>query len=310
MAKGFESYTLAFTSKMPAPSRARIEQLLDDTDGTRLQVMNQAGIRYMVLSQTGPGLQAEPNRDKAESLARQGNDELAQRIARHPDRYFGFAALPMHDPSAAVSELKRCSREHGFRGCLVNGHTLGQYYDAPQYDALWEALQDLNLPLYLHPVDAVQLPVVLKDFPVLTGAAWGWAFETGSHALRLLFSGVFDRFSRLTIILGHMGEGLPYQRFRFDSRFAAYPQGVTLQRRPSEYIGSNIVITTSGVCSHGALVGALAEMGSQAVMFSVDYPYEDSAVAADFIDSAPLPVDTLNAIRFENAARLLSLPQA
>ncbi|CPM94748.1 decarboxylase [Bordetella pertussis] len=118
---------------------------------------------------------------------------------------------------------------------------------------------------------------------------------------------MFDRFPKLKIILGHMGEGLPFQRWRFDSRFAAYPYGVKLQRAPSEYIGSNILITTSGVCSHPTLVGAIAEMGAEAVMFSIDYPYESTALAVEFIESAPLDAATRDLVCYGNAARLFKL---
>src|SRR5690606_36305490 len=145
--------------------------------------------------------------------------------------------------------------------------------------------------MYLHPGTAFRDPYVLNGHPELLGATWGWGVECGSHALRLLFGGVFDRFPGVKIILGHMGEGLPFLRWRFDSRFAVYPMGVKLQRAPSEYFGSNILITTSGVCSAPSLVGAIGEMGAEAVLFSVDYPYESSAVAADFIEQAPRSED-------------------
>jgi 2,3-dihydroxybenzoate decarboxylase len=161
--------------------------------------------------------------------------------------------------------------------------------------------------MYLHPSDPWQPLWALEGAPVLAAASWGWGVETASHALRLIFGGVFDRYPGLKVILGHMGEGLPFQRWRFDSRFAAYPYGITLARKPSEYIGSNLVITTSGVCSHPTLVGAVGELGADAVMFSVDYPYESTDAAAQFIDTAPLDSIQLEAICYDNAARLLKL---
>jgi len=306
MAPGFERYT-PFLKFIEPRAAAELLARLTDTDEMRLSEMDAAGISMTILSQTGLGIQGEPDTATAIRAAAENNDYLATRIARHPTRFGGFAALAMQDPAAAADELERAVTQLGFKGALVNGHTLGRYYDDPAYDVVWERLQALDLPFYLHPIDFPQIPKTLEGFPVLQGATWGWGVETGSHALRLLFSGVFDRFPRLKIVLGHMGEGLPFQRWRYDSRFAAYPFGVTLQRKPSEYIGSNIVITTSGVCSEAALKGAIAEMGVDAVMFSVDYPYENTAIAADFIEQSDLDDATRAAVCHGNAERLLKL---
>lgn len=307
MTAGFESYSKAFTQHMDPAALKKLAAQLSDFDELRLSQMDKAGIDIVVLSQTGPAVQGEESLQRAISQARLSNDFLAAQVARHPTRYAGFAMLPMHDPKAAGDELERCVRELGFKGALVNGHTQGVYYDAPAYDAFWERMQALDVPLYLHPVDPYIAPHVYGGHPEIAAAAWGWAVETGSHALRLVFGGVFDRFPRLKLILGHMGEGLPYQRWRFDSRFAVYSHGVKLERAPSAYIGSNIVITTSGVCSHPALMGAIGEMGAEAVMFSVDYPYESTEVAVDFIESAPLDADTMGLVCHGNARRILKL---
>jgi 2,3-dihydroxybenzoate decarboxylase len=213
----------------------------------------------------------------------------------------------MHDPEAAAEELERAVRRLGFKGALVNGHTGGVYYEGPAYDVFWERLQALDVPLYLHPIDPWVAPQAYDGHPELVGATWGWGVETATHALRLLFGGVFDRFPGATVILGHMGEGLPFQRWRFDSRFAVYPHGVSIGRKPSEYIGSNIVITTSGVCSGATLAGAIGEMGAQAVMFSVDYPYESAELAARFIETAPIDDATRELVCSGNAKRLFKL---
>ncbi len=307
MTPGFQAYSKGFTQHIDPAVFADLGRRLADFDELRLAEMDRAGIDVTVLSQTGPGVQGEADPGLAVARAQQSNDFLAEQIARHPTRFAGFAALPMHDPEQAGRELERAVRELGFKGSLVNGHTHGRYYDDPVYDAFWERMQSLDVPLYLHPTDAYVKPQVLAGHPELDGAAWGWGVETASHALRLLFGGVFDRFPRLKIILGHMGEGLPFQRWRFDSRFAVYSHGVRLARAPSEYIGTNIVITTSGVCSHGALSGAIAEMGPEAVMFSVDYPYESTEIAAQFIEDAPLDDATRALVCHGNAQRLLKL---
>lgn len=307
MAPGFERYSKAFLQFIAPETAEELGRRLADIDSLRLQEMDRAGIALTILSQTGPGVQGEPDRATAIRSAAQNNDYLASRIARHPTRFAGFAALAMQDPKAAAAELERAVTQLGFKGALVNGHTQGAYYDDPACDVVWERLQALEVPLYLHPIDFPCIPQTLAGHPEIQGAAWGWGVETASHALRLLFGGVFDRFPRLKVVLGHMGEGLPFQRWRLDSRFAAYPFGVQLQRRPSEYIGSNILITTSGVCSHAALAGAIAEMGAEAVMFSVDYPYESTEVAAAFIESAPLDEATRALVCHGNAERLFKL---
>ncbi|MFW7344589.1 MAG: amidohydrolase family protein [Pigmentiphaga sp.] len=307
MMPGFETYSKAFLNFIDPATMKELGQRLADFDTLRLDEMDRAGIELVVLSQSGPGVQAELDTTLALRRARENNDFLAERIARRPDRYAGFAMLPMHDPLEAARELERCVKQLGFKGSLVNGHTLGRYYEGREYDPFWERMQELDVPMYLHPIDPWKPLHALDGAPVLAGASWGWGVETASHALRMVFGGVFDRFPRLKVILGHMGEGLPFQRWRFDSRFAAYPYGVSLQRRPSEYIGTNLLITTSGVCSHPTLVGAVGEMGVDAVMFSVDYPYESTEAAARFIDTAPLEPAQLEAICHGNAARILGL---
>ena len=306
-APGFAEYSKAFIKHIPAELAAHLASRLTDFDETRLREMDAAGIDYVILSQTGPGVQGEKDPALAQRRARENNDFLAAQVARHPDRFGGFAHLAMHDPKAAADELERAVRELGFKGALVNGHTLGTYYDAPAYDVFWERLQALDVPLYLHPVDPWVVPQAYDGHPELVGATWGWGVETATHALRLLFGGVFDRFPRVTVILGHMGEGLPFQRWRFDSRFSVYPHGVRIDRKPSEYIGSNIVITTSGVCSGATLAGAIGEMGAEAVLFSVDYPYESSEIAARFIETAPIDDATRALVCSGNAKRLFNL---
>ncbi|MGT2456425.1 amidohydrolase family protein [Cupriavidus basilensis] len=307
MAPGFQAYSKGYLQHIDAAVMADLAKRLADFDDIRIGEMDRAGIDFTVLSQTGPGVQGETDRDAAIGRARENNDFLAAQVARHPTRFAGFAALPMHDPVTAADELERAVKQLGFKGSLVNGHTQGMYYDNPAYDAFWERMQELDVPMYLHPTDAYVMPHVYAGHPEISGAAWGWGVETASHALRLVFAGVFDRFPRLKIILGHMGEGLPFQRWRFDSRFAVYSHGIKLAKKPSEYIGSNIVITTSGVCSPAALNGAIAEMGAEAVLFSVDYPYESTAIAADFIEQAPMDDATRSLVCHGNAERILKL---
>lgn len=309
-APGFAEYSIGFTQLLSPAVRVELGARLTDLDERRIEEMDAGNIQYVILSQTAPGVQAEPDTAVAIRRARENNEFLAERIARHPGRFGGFAHVAMQDPAAAADELERTVRQGGFKGAMVNGHTLGRYYEGPAFDVFWERAQALDVPVYLHPASFSQVPALLEGMPVLHGATWGWGVETAGHALRLLFGGVFDRFPRLTLILGHMGEFLPFQRWRLDSRFAAYPMGVALARKPSEYIGSNIVITTSGVCSAPSLAGAIGEMGAQAVLFSVDYPYESTSEACAFIEQAALDETTRALVCEGNARRLFKLPGA
>jgi 2,3-dihydroxybenzoate decarboxylase len=309
-APGFAEYSASFTQLLNPKVRAELGARLTDFDDQRLAEMDAGNIEYAVLSQTAPGVQAEPDAALAIRRARENNEFLAERIARHPGRLGAFAHVALQDPRVAADELERAVREHGFKGALVNGHTVGRYYEGAEFDVFWERAQALDVPVYLHPASFSRVPALLEGMPVLHGATWGWGVETAGHALRLLFGGVFDRFPRLTLLLGHMGEFLPFQRWRMDSRFAAYPMGVTLARKPSTYIGTNILITTAGVCSAPSLLGAIGEMGAQAVLFSVDYPYESTADACAFIEQAPMDDATRQLVCHGNARRLFKLPGA
>ncbi|WP_110959118.1 amidohydrolase family protein [Acidovorax sp. ST3] len=306
-APGFDEYSAKYTRALPTDFVAKLDAKLTDFDDQRLQEMDAGNIEYVVLSQTMPGVQAETDRDIAVRRARENNEFLVERVARHPQRFGAFAHVALQDPTAAANELERTVVEYGFKGAMINGHTLGRYYEAAEFDVFWERAQALGVPIYLHPNAFSQPPALLEGMPVLQGAAWGWGVETAGHALRLLFGGVFDRFPRLNLILGHMGEALPFQRWRIDSRFAAYPSGIKLARKPSEYIGSNILITTSGVCSAPALLGAVGELGAEAVLFSVDYPYESTAEACTFIEEAPLTDSVRAMVCHGNARRLFKM---
>ncbi|KUM95462.1 amidohydrolase [Streptomyces yokosukanensis] len=283
-------------------------RLLVDFTEERLPDMDAYGIDIQVLSLTVPGIQGIADTTQAIADARQANDFLATVIARHPDRFAGFAALPLQDPEAAADELERAVTELGLRGALVNDHTGGHYYDEPQFDVVWSALEDLDVPLYLHPgAPPADSWHVLDGRPELIGPLWTWGAETGAHALRLVLGGVFDRHPRARLILGHMGEALPFQLARLDSRYQRQ-RDRTLHRNPSAYFGDNIHITVSGVWSHAALTGAIEAIGVDSIMFAIDYPYELTSQAVDFLASAPLADDELPKISHRNAERLLRLP--
>ena len=191
---------------------------LADFTEFRLPEMDENGVEMQVLSLTSPGIQMQPDPRIAVADARAANEYLAAVISDHPGRFAGLAAVPLQNPGQAAAELRRAVGELGMRGALVNDHTLGHYLDEPQYVPFWEALQDLDVPLYIHP-NAVPSDDwnVVRGYPELDAATWSWAARTGGHAMRLIFGGVFDRFPNARVILGHMGEFLPFQLSRFDA---------------------------------------------------------------------------------------------
>ena len=283
---------------------------LPDFTEYRLPDMDEAGIDIQVLSLTVPGVQVDIDEKTARDDARLANDFLAGIVAQHPTRFRGFAALPMQDPKAAVAELERCVEQLGFVGALVNDRLGGHYLDEPRYDPLWSALADLAVPLYLHPgTPPVDRWKVLENRRELYGATWSWAAETGGHALRVIYGGVFDRHPDARLILGHMGEFLPFMRSRLDSRYRIHDPEAPLLRAPSSYIGTNVLITTSGVSSPAALTGAVLEIGADAIMFSVDYPYETTREAVDGFERTTLSDADRAKIAYSNAERLLRLNQ-
>ena len=284
---------------------------LPDFTEYRLPEMDEAGIDIQVLSLTVPGLQVDIEPELARENARFVNDYVAKVVSEHPDRFRAFAALPLQDPAAAAAELERAVSELGFCGALVNDCVYGpggRYLDAPEYDEVWSALESLGVPLYLHPgAPPAEHWQVLQGHPELYGASWSWAAEVGGHALRIVYSGVFDRRPGATLILGHMGEFLPFQRSRLDDRYRTIQVTTPLKRLPSAYLGTNVVFTNSGVFSPATILGALLEVGADAVLFSVDYPYESSAEAVAGLERTTLSASDRDKIAHGNAERLLRI---
>lgn len=289
-------------------SAAALTQALEDDD-QRIAVMDEAGIDLFVLSQTSPGVQAEKDASLAVERAHESNDYMQALIKKHPDRYRGFAHLAMQDVRAASDELKRCVEEFGFLGAMVNGQTNGIYLDDRIYDPFWERAVELGVPVYVHPADPHMQPWVIRDMEVLQGTVLGWTTDNASHCLRLLFSGLFDRYPDLTVILGHMGETLPYVLWRIDGRYATTNNECGLKKKPSDYFRSNLIITTTGLCQDSALQCAITELGIDRVLFSVDYPYENAKDSADWIEGTPVLTDQTqrDQVCYQNAERVLRL---
>ena len=306
LSPGFEDYWLPTMGGVDQKAVSGLFARLQDFGDTRLKAMDSGGIARAVLSISGPGVQVERDAATARRRATEANDFLAGEVVKRPDRYSGFGHLPMQDARAAADELERCVRDLKFCGAMINGHTNGEYLDHPSLHPFWERAEALGATVYIHPTDPVSPSPALAGVDGLRRATWEWGFETGSHALRLVFSGLFDCFPRAKVALGHLGETLPYLLWRFDSRAALY--GVKLGKKPSDYIKQNFVVTTSGMSSAEPLNCALAALGNDRVMFAADYPFEQAAEAGEFLDKTPLADPVREGIAFKNAVREFKLP--
>jgi predicted TIM-barrel fold metal-dependent hydrolase len=289
-------------------------RLLDIHDA-RLRLMDQHGMEMMLLSLNAPTVQAMPDTRQAEAVARRANDYLAEQVARRPDRFQGLAALPMQDPDLAARELQRCVKELGFRGALVNGFSQAEkadalYYDLKQYWPFWAEVEKLDVPFYLHPRNPLpHMAPIYDGHPWLLGPTWAFAQETAVHALRLMASGLFDQYPRLAIILGHMGEGLPYNMWRIDNRNAwvKAPPRYPAKKKLAEYFQANFYLTTSGNFRTQTLIDAMLEIGADRILFSTDWPFENVDHAADWFDAASISEADRLKIGRTNALALFKL---
>jgi 2,3-dihydroxybenzoate decarboxylase len=291
------------------------ERRMLDVDDERLGEMDKHGIGFAILSLNAPGVQSVFDSRKAVDVARRANDAVAAAVARHPDRYAGFAAVPMQDPDAAIVELTRGVKDLGLKGVMLNGFSqVGDadtivYYDDPRFRPFWAAVEQLEVPFYLHPRDPLPDRVTFYDgHPWLRGASWAFGVETATHALRLMSSGIFDTQPRLTGILGHLGEMLPYCIWRFDHRVTKRPRGIPARKPFTDYLRSNFYVTTSGNFHTNTLRAAIAELGVDRVLFSVDYPFEECGDAASWFDGCEISDSERAKVGRDNAARLFKLP--
>jgi predicted TIM-barrel fold metal-dependent hydrolase len=284
--------------------------LLREMGDERLANMDAAGIDVQVLSQTTPGPESL-DAEMAVALSVEANDILAEAVSAHPERFAGFATLPTPDPNAAAGELERAVNELGFLGALTNGHVNGRYLDDPFFWPVFEAAEALSVPIYLHPnrptqavIDAIYSGFAPIVTDALVGGAWGWHIDAGLHVLRLILAGVFDRFPRLEIIIGHMGEALPSMIGRADSMI----DGIAGLARPvREYFTQNVYVTTSGFFDHAPFAAAVQALGTSRILFAVDYPYSCAREAVAFLDALPVSPSDREMIAHGNAERLLRL---
>jgi uncharacterized protein len=290
---------------------AALRAALIDLDDTRIAAMDAGGVDVQVLSLAAGGQDRLPP-DEATALVRDANDTAFAATRRHPDRLRMFASLALGQPQRAADELRRGVQELGCIGGFLNGTEGGSFLDDPRYTPIFEAATELDVPLYLHPtppprevrdVYTAGLPEAGAYF--LATAAWGWHAELGLHCLRIILAGVLDRFPNLRLIIGHLGEHLPFSLYRAQD---GLPSSVTrLQRPVSEYFLEHFTITTSGYFTTPPFMCARDVLGSRRLMYSVDYPYRTPRAGADFLRQLPLPPSELAAVASGNAERILNL---
>ncbi|MDF0602000.1 amidohydrolase family protein [Psychromarinibacter sp. C21-152] len=283
-----------------------------DLDAERLKDMDDSGIDISILSLCSPGVQIfDPA--TGSSLAASANDQLAEGIARHPDRYAGLAAFSPLDPDAAAKELERGVTKLGLKGGILNGHVLGTYLDDEKYWAVFEAAEALDVPIYLHP--NMPSPQMIEPFltRALDAAIYGFACDTGLHALRLMIAGLFDRFPKLQIILGHCGEALPYWLYRIDfmhTRIAStgrHPNVKPLKRQAWDYLVDNFHYTSSGVGWEPPIRYVMDVVGTDRMMYAMDYPWQFVPGEVGALDAMAITDDAKKAFFEDNARRLFKL---
>ncbi len=285
---------------------------IQDLGERRLADMDASGISKQLVFLTAPGVQVF-DAPTAVSLARETNDELSKKISLHPDRFAGLAAIAPQDPPGAALELERAVKKLGLKGAVINSHTQGEYLDDPKYWEIFEAAQALGVPIYLHP--NTPSPAMIQPFLPrgLEGAIYGFAVETGLHMLRLVLAGVFDRFPRLAMVLGHLGEGLPFWLFRLDFMHRAMVsanryEGVrALKKKPSEYLKENVWVTTSGMQWAPAIMHTLSVLGPDRVMYAMDYPYQFVPEEVRVTDELPISNSDREKLYRKNAERVFRL---
>jgi 5-carboxyvanillate decarboxylase len=287
-------------------ARTLLPRLLD-LDAGRLAEMDANGVDMHLLSLMTPGVQMFES-DTAVALARLANDRLSETIRRHPTRFAGLASFAPQDPAIAAKEMERAINGLKLNGFIVNSHTQNTYLDDPRYWPILEAAEALGAPLYIHPrapSDGMAAP--FRDYR-MEGAIWGYAVEAGTHAVRLMLSGVLDRFPRLRIVLGHMGEALSFWLWRLD--FMASPgsrAALKNQLKPSEYFQRNFAITTRGHEDPLALRFCVDKIGVDHVMWAIDYPFQPTAPAVKFVETAPLSDKERAQIAYRNAERIFRI---
>ncbi len=308
---GFKSLMGYYLSN-PHPRASLVASRIEDLGDQRLGDMDAAGIDMQILSITSPGVQIF-EASTAVSLARSTNDQLADAVRRHPTRFAGLAAIAPQQPEEAAKELERAVHRLGLKGAIVNSHTHGEYLDDPKFWPIFEAAEALDVPIYLHPTTPSRAMIAPFLPRGLDGAIYGFAVETGLHVLRIIVAGVFDRFPKLRLVVGHLGEALPYWLFRIDFMHAPiaaanrYPGVKKINKRPSEYLKENVYVTTSGMAWEPVILFAQSVLGIDRVMYAMDYPYQYVPEEVKVTDNLPISDDDKKTFYQGNAERVFGL---
>jgi len=294
---------IPFIPSLNKPYMAQFFNKLYDIGTKRLESMDRSNIDLQVLSLISPGVQVFETKT-AIKLARSLNDKLSTAVQKNPARFAGLASIAPQEPDEAADELVRAVKDLGLKGAVINSHTKGEYLDDPKYWVIFEQAEKLNVPIYLHP--RAPSPDMIKPYlgyPMLHSAMLGFGAETGLHAMRLMCSGVFDKFPGLKIILGHMGEALPFWLWRLD-RIWKSPLVKKREKTPSEYLKDNFFISTSGMYSKRALKYTIEMMGADNILFACDYPMDSSKEGVQFINETKIEDSDKEKIFHLNAEKL------
>lgn len=288
-----------------------VARALTDLDAGRIAAMDADGIDMQLLLLSSPGVQVFAP-DTAVALAVEANDYASDACRRHPTRFAALAAIAPQDPAAAARELERATRTLGLKGGIINSHTFDRYLDEQSFWPIFEAAEALDVPIYIHPREPASGMREIMSGPVAGGPAWAYGVEVGTHILKLISAGVFDRFPRLRIVVGHMGEALPFWLPRIDNRYLAMRDSMfagarQMQRMPSDYVRDNIWVTTSGMNYWPQLKMTLDTLGRDRVMYATDYPFERQGEAVGFVEAMPLGVDDKKALFEDVAVRVFRL---
>ncbi|NQV57604.1 MAG: amidohydrolase [Rhodospirillales bacterium] len=307
-----EHYLDAEVDGLMGPGFNPFRERLADLSGVRIKEMDEAGIDIQVLSHCPPGAQAF-GAEAGVILAKNVNDRLAEFVASKPDRFAAFATLPTQDPKGSADELERCVKDHGFKGAMVHGLTDLTFIDDKRFWPIFERAEALDVPIYVHPAPPhpqlvdIYLKDYVEDYPVILGPAWGFTMETATTGLRLVLSGVFKKYPKLRIILGHMGEGLPFLLWRINHVMSAMNKPGVDVVPFKEIFCEHFYITTSGNFSDAALLCSIMEMGADRILFSVDWPYIENSPGTDWMAQVPLGKEDRTKILSGNVKKLLKM---
>lgn len=293
---------------LPPAELEKTTRLACDVYDYRIPAMDECEINISVLQGASNGLEGIEDPQRALDEARKFNDNLASVISKNPDRFKGLAVIPMQTPEAAAKELERCIKEYGFIGAAIAGWiiTNDDFIDEDKYNCIFETAERYNTMLYLHPTETPQYHQALyRNRAVLNGPTWSWGVDTGTYVLRMIFSGLFDKYPNTNLLAGHMGEMLPYCLWRLDNRYNIAKFDAKCEQIPSEYFKKNIYITTSGNLSSSAMKCAIDAIGSERILFAIDYPFEPMQVASKLIDDMDISESDKENICYKNSKRLL-----